>query len=62
MTLSKEMISESTKIFREKNLVSTSLLMRRLKLSFESAKYACDYIENRFPNLWREGRKNHEMP
>lgn len=57
MNISPETLSKAIKLFKSSRIISTALLMRKFKLSLESALEICQIIEKRFPNLWREGRE-----
>jgi hypothetical protein len=57
MNISPETLSKAVKLFKSTRIISTALLMRKFKLSFENALEICQIIEKRFPNLWREGRE-----
>jgi hypothetical protein len=57
MNIPPETLSKAVKLFKSTRMISTALLMRKFKLSFESALEICKMIEKRFPNLWREGRE-----
>jgi hypothetical protein len=57
MIIQPKTLSQCVKLFKSTKHISTALLMRKFKLSFESALEICQIIEKRFPNIWREGRE-----
>ena len=58
MKISPETLSQSVKYFKSTRYISTGLLMRKFKVSFEHATEISEIIKKRFPNLWREGKEN----
>lgn len=57
MQINSKIMSEAVKYFKLNGIISSALLMRKFKIDCKAALHIRNYIEKRFPNIWRDGKE-----
>lgn len=60
MKIPSKIMGQAIRDFKEFGTLTCPLVMRRLKVDFETAKIICETIAKRYPNLWKNREENRD--